>query len=118
MGFLENGVWHEKEVEAKTISANRPSQLRNWITKDGRPGPTGPGGFKAEAGRYHLYVNFTCPFAHRTLIMRHLKGLENIVSLSVTHFVNGENGWTFQEGPGLTPDHLYASKCLHEVYSN
>ena len=115
MGFLLNGVWQEKETEPKTVSGNRPSSYRSWVTKDGSPGPTGSGGFKAEAGRYHLYVNYVCPFAHRTLIMHHLKGLKDIVSVSVTHFVNGEQGWTFQEGPGLTPDHLFGSKCLHEV---
>ena len=75
------------------------TQFRNWVTPDGRPGPTGEGGFKAEAGRYHLYVSLACPWAHRTLIVRRLKGLETAIGVSVVHWHMGEHGWEFERRP-------------------
>ena len=86
------------------------------MTADGSAGPTGEPGFKAEAGRYHLYVSLACPWAHRTLIFRALKGLEEIVSLSVVHPHMGKRGWTFESGPGVVPDEVNGADCLHEVY--
>ena len=77
--------------------------FRNWVTPDGRPGPTGSDGFSAAAGRYHLYVSLACPWAHRTLIMRALKGLEQIIPVSVTHWLMAEQGWTFAPGEGRDP---------------
>lgn len=92
------------------------AQFRNWITIDGAPGPTGAGGFKAEAGRYHLYVSLACPWAHRTLILRRLKGLESMVSISVVHWLMLGEGWTFHEGPGVIPDEVNHARLMSEVY--
>src|SRR3954467_14195542 len=72
---------------------------------------------KAEAGRYHLYVSLACPWAHRTLIMRALKGLEQIIPVSVTHWLMGEQGWSFAQGEGVVPDPLFSSRYVHEIYS-
>jgi len=77
---------------------------------------TGDGGFAAEPGRYHLYVSYACPWAHRTLIMRELKGLQDMVSLSVTHWLMAERGWTFDPGPGVVPDSVNGARTLYEVY--
>ena len=92
------------------------SYFRNWITPDGSPGPTGDGGFMAEAGRYHLYVSLACPWAHRALIMRKIKGLENKISISVTHHYMGDHGWSFQHADGVIKDYILRSKYLYEVY--
>ena len=91
----------------RTLHSRQSSTFRNWVTPDGAPGPTGAGGFKAEPGRYHLYVSLACPWAHRTLIFRKLKGLEHMISLSVVHWLMGENGWTFAEAPGVVPDPIH-----------
>lgn len=92
------------------------TQFRNWITPDGQAGPTGEGGFKAESGRYHLYISLACPWASRTLIMRKLKGLEDHISLSVVHPLMLENGWTFEDGSGVIKDTLFNSDYLYQVY--
>ena len=93
------------------------SRFRNWVTPDGTPGPTGEGGFPAEPRRYHLYVSYACPWAHRTLIYRRLKGLEDIVSVSVVHPVMPEESWVFGEFPGAAPeDPLYGARALRELY--
>jgi putative glutathione S-transferase len=92
------------------------SSFRNWITKDGSPGNSGNGGFKAEAGRYHLYISHACPWAHRTLIFRKLKGLERLISLSVVHPLMPAESWVFDDYPGSTEDHLYGFKYLYELY--
>jgi putative glutathione S-transferase len=124
MGVLIDGVWQEQEGEAKpdpTRASGRyeraQTAFRNWVTPDGRPGPTGSDGFSAAAGRYHLYVSLACPWAHRALIMRALKGLEQIVSVSVTHWLMAEQGWTFSQGEGVIPDPLFNSRYLHEIYT-
>lgn len=120
MGLLIDGVWHEDEpVPAKGEGRfeRAETMFRNWVTPDGRPGPTGHDGFAAQAGRYHLYVSLACPWAHRTLIMRALKGLETIVPISVTHWLMGPQGWTFAAGEGVVPDTLFSSRTLHEVYT-
>ncbi|HKJ53868.1 MAG TPA: glutathione S-transferase family protein, partial [Gammaproteobacteria bacterium] len=91
------------------------SGFRNWVTPDGAAGPSGAGGFAAEAGRYHLYVSYACPWAHRTLILRALKKLEEVISVSVVHPLMPEESWVFGEYPGATEDHLYGSKHLYEL---
>ncbi|MEX2450335.1 MAG: glutathione S-transferase family protein [Rhodospirillales bacterium] len=119
MGRLVEGVWHDVwqdtgKTGGRFVRAD--SVYRNWITADGAPGPTGSGGFEAEAGRYHLYVSWACPWAHRTLIFRKLKGLEDMISLSVTHPFMGKNGWTFRDGDGVIPDTVNGARYLYEVY--
>ena len=93
------------------------ARFRNWITPDGAPGPTGEGGFKAEPGRYHLYVSLACPWANRTLIFRALKGLEGMIGVSVTHWLMVENGWTFAPGEGVVPDTVNGVSYLHQLYA-
>lgn len=120
MGLLVDGKWVARPLAAERSDGRFErgrTAFRNWITADGAPGPSGAGGFKAEAGRYHLYVSYACPWAHRTLIFRALKGLEDAVSLSVTHWFMGENGWSFDPGPGVAPDTLNGAAYLHEVYA-
>lgn len=92
------------------------SGFRNWVTPDGRAGPSGEGGFSAELDRYHLYVSYACPWAHRTLIYRTLKGLEDVISVSVVHPLMPEESWVFGEYPGATEDHLYHASYLYENY--
>lgn len=93
------------------------SSFRNWITANGDPGPTGEGGFKAEPGRYHLYVSYACPWAHRALIFRALKGLEEIISVSVVHPLMPEESWVFGDYPGATKDHFNNAHYLYEIYN-
>ena len=119
MGLLVDGQWTDRWYDTSAIGSRfqrRESAFRNWVTPDGAPGPTGEGGFKAEPGRYHLYVSLACPWAHRTLIFRVLKGLENSISLSVTHWFMGEHGWAFDSGPGVIPDPIAGAERLYEVY--
>lgn len=120
MGLLIDGVWHDQWYDTDSTKGRfvrQSSQFRNWVTVDGSPGITGEGGFKAESDRYHLYVSYACPWAHRTLIFRKLKGLESVVSLSVVNWYMGEHGWTFTPGPGVTGDPLYQSQYLHQIYT-
>lgn len=120
MGLLIDGKWHDQWYDTKSSGGRfirSESQFRNWITADGCPGPSGEGGFKAEPGRYHLYVSLACPWAHRTLIMRALKGLEDMISVSVVHWLMREDGWTFADGPGVVPDNLNNAEYLHQVYT-
>mgnify|MGYP000574979287 FL=1 len=120
MGLLIDGQWHDKWYDTKKTGGRfkrQESAFRNWVTADGSAGPSGEGGFQAEAGRYHLYVSLACPWAHRTLIFRKLKGLEGLISLSVVHWHMGEEGWTFQEGPGVIPDSVNGAAKLHQVYT-
>lgn len=119
MGLLVEGKWQDRWYDTGTTGGKfvrRPSQFRNWVTADGRPGPTGRGGFLAEAGRFHLYVSYACPWAHRTLILRALKGLEPLISLSVVHWYMGPQGWTFADGAGVVPDPVNGAQFLHEIY--
>ncbi|MEZ5931075.1 MAG: glutathione S-transferase family protein [Alphaproteobacteria bacterium] len=120
MGQLVNGVWKvEKLVADRGDGSFRraDASLRNWVTADGGPGPSGEGGFKAEAGRYHLYVSLACPWAHRTLILRELKGLGAMIGVSVVHWLMGDHGWTFETGDGATGDHLFGLGHLHQIYT-
>jgi glutathionyl-hydroquinone reductase len=122
MGVLIDGVWQQQEpekpdpVHAAGRFERAQAVFRNWVTPDGRPGPTGSDGFSAAPGRYHLYVSLACPWAHRALIMRALKGLEQIVPVSVTHWLMAEQGWNFSPGEGVIPDPLFNSRYLHEIY--
>src|SRR5262245_17950155 len=119
MGVLVNGRWtqgwHDTSATAGRF-VRQETVFRNWITPDGAPGPTGKGGFRAEAGRYHLYVSLACPWAYRTLIFRALKRLESAITLSVVHWCMGNEGWTFEPGPGVTPDPIAGARRLYEVY--
>ncbi|QDG76427.1 glutathione S-transferase family protein [Labrenzia sp. PHM005] len=105
MGTLVEGVWHDQWYDTKSTGGRfvrKDAAFRNFITKDGSPGPTGQGGFEAESGRYHLFVSFACPWAHRTLIFRTLKGLEDLISVSAVQPLMLENGWEFGENEPLT----------------
>jgi glutathionyl-hydroquinone reductase len=119
MGQLIEGVWHDDEAlkVANGRFQRAETQFRNWITADGSAGPTGSGGFKAEPGRYHLYVSLACPWAHRTLIVRRLKRLEDAIGVSVVHWHLGPDGWAFCDGPGATCDKLQGLDHLHQVYT-
>jgi glutathionyl-hydroquinone reductase len=120
MGLLVEGVWRDQRHDTAASGGRfvrKDSAFRNWVTPDGAPGPTGSGGFKAEEGRFHLYVSLACPWAHRTLIMRALKGLEGAIDLSVVHWLMREDGWTFAEGPGTVPDTVNGAAFLHQVYT-
>jgi putative glutathione S-transferase len=119
MGLLVDGIWRDQWYDTKSAGGRfvRPrTTFRNWVTRDGTAGPTGSAGFAAAPGRYHLYVSLACPWAHRTLIMRALKGLENLVSLSVVHWRMLEYGWTFEAGPGVIPDPVLGADCLYQLY--
>ena len=120
MGLLIDGRWHDRWYDTRQSGGQfvrAESRFRNWVTDDGRPGPTGQGGFQAQPGRYHLYVSRACPWAHRTLIFRKLKGLEPLVSLSVVHWLMGADGWTFADGEGVIPDTVNGARYLYEVYT-
>ena len=117
MGLLVDGRWQDRWYETRDGRFERQdSSFRNWVSVDGAAGPTGEGGFKAEPGRYHLFVSLACPWAHRTLIMRSLKGLQPTVGLSVTHWLMGEQGWSFAQGPGVIPDPILGAEHLHQLY--
>jgi putative glutathione S-transferase len=117
MGYLAEGRWVAADRATRGAFVRGDTQFRNWITPDGAAGPSGGGGFKAEADRYHLYVSLACPWASRTLILRALKGLETMIGLSVTHWLMGENGWTFAPGEGVIPDTVNGVEFLHELYT-
>ncbi len=119
MGLLVDGKWTAQgaSVDKKSGKFVRSqTQFRNWVTPDGSPGPTGRGGFKAESGRYHLYVSRACPWAHRTVIFRQLKGLAEHIGLSVVHWHMDENGWEFAPGDGVVPDTVNGADYLYQVY--
>jgi putative glutathione S-transferase len=118
MGLLVDGVWQDEWYRTnKEGQFIRPStQFRNWVTPDGAPGPTGAGGFAAESGRYHLYVSLSCPWAHRTIIFRKLKGLENVLSMSIVSPDMLKDGWTFDEATGSTGDAVNGKAKLSEIY--
>ncbi|ETF00629.1 glutathione S-transferase [Advenella kashmirensis W13003] len=119
MGLLVDGKWHDQWYDTKKTGGRfvrGDAQFRNWVTPDGRAGASGKDGFKAQAGRYHLYVSLACPWANRTLILRALKGLEQMISVSVVNPYMGENGWTFQPGPGVVADPVGHADFLYQIY--
>jgi putative glutathione S-transferase len=120
MGLLQQGKWVDQWYETKSTGGKferKESQFRNWVTKDGSAGPTGVGGFKAEPGRYHLYVSYACPWAHRTLIYRALKGLKDAISVSVVHWQMAADGWTFHPGEGVVADSVNGATFMHQIYT-
>lgn len=120
MGFLQNGKWVDQWYDTKSNGGHfvrKAPQFRSWVSADGAAGPSGDSGFKAEPGRYHLYVSLACPWAHRTLIFRALKGLEQMISISVVHWYMAEDGWTFDVGDGVVPDTVNAVTLMHEIYT-
>lgn len=119
MGLLVDGKWQDKWYETgKSGKFERSeAQFRDFVTIDGQPAPRRTRGFKAGPGRYHLYVSLACPWAHRTLILRKLKKLEDVISVSVVHHFMGANGWTFLAEDGATGDTLYGLDFLHQIYT-
>jgi putative glutathione S-transferase len=120
MGLLVDGKWQDQWYDTESTGGRfvrQTSAFRNWITADGAAGPSGTGGFRGEPGRYHLYVSLACPWAHRTLIFRKLKHLEDRISLSVVHWLMLDNGWTFAPGEGVVPDPINHAQYLYQVYT-
>jgi len=120
MGLLVEGKWQDKWYDTKSTGGRfvrKDSQFRNWITPDGSAGPSGEAGFKAEPDRYHLYVSLACPWACRALIMRNIKGLEEMISVSIVNPLMLENGWTFEEGEGVIADPVLNADFLHQIYT-
>ena len=123
MGMMLDGQWQRDDLRSAGASFVRPQTVfRNWVTADGRPGPSGEGGFKAESGRYHLYVSLACPWAHRTLIVRKLKKLDDAITVSVVDPFMGDQGWAFSapDGsltPGATRDDVNGARYLYEIYT-
>ncbi|MFZ8874735.1 MAG: glutathione S-transferase family protein [Paracoccaceae bacterium] len=120
MGLLQNGKWVDQWYDTASTGGRfvrNASQFRNWITQDGSAGPSGIGGFQAEKDRYHLYVSHACPWAHRTMIFRILKGLEEMISYSVVHWLMLDEGWTFETGEGVIADPLHNATRLHQIYT-
>ena len=114
MGLLVDGEWKDHWYDTKSSGGRfvrKSAQFRDRVTADGSSG------FKAESGRYHLYVSYACPWAHRTLIYRKLKGLEDHISVSVVNPLMLENGWTFEPGEGVIPDPIFGARYMHEIYT-
>ena len=119
MGLLVDGVWQDKWYDTKSNGGSfqrSTTSFRRWITPDGEAGPDGQDAVPAEAGRYHLYVSLACPWAHRTLILRRLKKLEDAISVSVVDWHMGDEGWVFSDRPGAVPDSVNGARRLCEVY--
>ena len=120
MGLLVDGKWYNEEPKQTGSGGQfirKASAFRNWITPDGTAGPTGVEGFAAEPNRYHLYVSYACPWAHRALIYRSVLKLEDSLSVSVVNPVNIVEGWEFTEFPGATSDEVNGAGYLHQVYT-
>ena len=120
MGLLVDGQWVDQWYDTGKTEGRFKRQeapFRNWVTTDGSAGPTGEAGFKAEPGRYHLYVSYACPWAHRTLIFRKLKSLEALIDVSVVDWLMLDHGWTFSaEHDAVVGDRLFGSRYLYEIY--
>lgn len=119
MGLLVEGEWRDSWYDTESHGGRfkrQDAQFRNWITPNGDPGPSGEGGFAAEPERYHLYVSYACPWAHRTLIYRAIKGLEQMIDLSVVHWFMGSEGWTFEAAEGVVPDPIHGARRAYEIY--
>ncbi|TPW29190.1 glutathione S-transferase family protein [Martelella alba] len=120
--MLVDGKWSAnwqpvQKKDEKGRFVRQVSSFRNWITPDGAPGPTGEGGFEAEAGRYRLYVALICPWASRTLIGRSLKGLKDLIPVTVVNPVMTDEGWAFGGYPGADEDPLFGSHHIHQLYT-
>ena len=116
-GQMSDGVWHTQFHDTKSTGGRfkrTEPKYRNWVTPDGSAGPSGTGGFPAARGRYHLYVSLACPWAHRTVVFRKLKGLEDVISMTEVEPVMGDQGWQF--GPDADDDTLNRKKRLNEIY--
>jgi putative glutathione S-transferase len=120
MGFLLDGAWVDDSYDKSRMQDGRfvrpTTRYRNYVTADGSPGPSGDGGFAAETDRYHLYVSLACPWAHRTVILRRLKELESVVSMSIVSWHMGEDGWTFNRNEGSNGDAVNGKSKLSEIY--
>lgn len=120
MGLLVEGKWHTDWYDTKSTDGKfvrKDSHFRHWITADGQAGATGDGGFAAEPGRYHLYVSLACPWAHRTLIFRSLKGLQAAISVSNVNSFMGDEGWNFEPGYRVIADDINGKTRVHELYT-
>jgi len=125
MGMLIDGVWHDNDATAREVAKDgkfqrSESQFRSWVTTDGSAGPTGEAGFAAELDRYHLYLAHTCPWAHRALIFRTIKGLDRAISVSLAQPGRNAQGWTYGDNPDFPdciPDHVNGFSHLHEAYT-
>ena len=114
MGLLVDGKWVDQWYDTKSTGGRfkrKASAFRDWIRADGSTA------FAPESGRYHLYVSYACPWAHRTLIYRHLKGLEDHISVSVVNPIMLEHGWTFEAGEGVVQDPIHGAEFLHQIYT-
>lgn len=120
MGLLVDGKWQDKWYDTESTGGRfvrKDSQFRSWITADGSAGPSGEGGFKAEPNRYHLYISLACPWASRVMIMRSIKGLKDLVSVSVVNPLMAENGWTFEPDEGVILDPVMDADYLYQIYT-
>jgi len=120
MGLLIDGQWYDQSPESKNDNSQYQrdaSIFRHWVTADGSAGCSGNAGFKAEPGRYHLYLSLACPWAHRTMIMRRIKGLQSVISVSIVNAVMGKHGWSFEPGRGVVADIIHNADYLHQVYT-
>ncbi len=121
MGLLQDGQWVDQWYDTKSSGGRfvrKAPQFRHWITADGSAGPSGDAGFKAETDRYHLYVSLACPWAHRTLIFRALKGLESFIPVSTVHWYMADKGWTFQPGDGVVADSVNDAEYMYQIYTS
>ena len=120
MGLLVEGKWQTDWYDTRSTNGKfvrKDAHFRNWITADGSAGASGEAGFKAEPGRYHLYVSLACPWAHRTLIFRKLKGLDDMISVSVVNAFMGDEGWTFEPGKDVVADTVNNKQRVYEIYA-
>jgi len=120
MGLLVEGKWQDQWYDTESSGGEfqrEEAQLRNWVTRDGSAGPGGEGGFRAEADRYHLYVSLACPWAHRTLIMRRLKGLAPLIGVSVVSPDMLDQGWSFDRERHSSGDALFDAQFMHQIYT-
>ncbi len=120
MGKLIDGIWRDDWYDTTSTGGKfvrKDSAFRNWVTADGSAGLSGEGGFAAETDRYHLYISNACPWAHRTMIFRAIKGLEHMISVSVVDPLMAEDGWAFSDGSGCIPDTVNNVEFLRDIYT-
>jgi glutathionyl-hydroquinone reductase len=119
MGLLVDGQWHDQWYDTKESNGRfirSEAQFRHWITADGAAGASGDAGFKAEHDRYHLYISHACPWAHRVMIFRSIKGLNKAISVSVVNWFMGDKGWHFGPGPGVVADPIHQAEFMYQIY--